>query len=144
MPRNTPPSWQEILWAKVWRDLRTGCWLWTGTRNAYGYGVTQYGGKTTQAHRLAYELRVGPIPHGMQIDHTCRTRHCVNPDHLEVVTRKENILRGESPAAQQARRTHCPRNHELAGDNLRVHDGHRECLTCARESARRRWREKTR
>lgn len=81
-----------------WVDITPGCWLWTGAKNWTGYGQrsVRVDGKvrTARAHRMAYELLVGPIPEGLTIDHLCRVRHCVNPDHLEPVTMKENARRG--------------------------------------------------
>lgn len=109
-------------------QLIRGCWEWTGAKNAGGYGVC----RGQQAHRASYELLVGPIPAGLQLDHLCRNRACVNPDHLEPVTRKVNILRGEGVAAKNARKTHCLNGHELTGHNLIQHKGGRECRACAR------------
>ena len=70
-----------------------GCWLWTGGIQPKGYGTFRFRGKHYLAHRAAYEMFVGPIPDGLEIDHTCCVRHCVNPDHLEPVTPSENVLR---------------------------------------------------
>ena len=85
------------------------------------------------AHRVAYEKAYGPIPEGLVIDHLCRNGLCVNPEHLEAVTRKENILRGEGACAQNARKTHCKRGHELIPENLiERSDGRRDCLLCDR------------
>lgn len=113
-----------------------GCWLWTGTSGAGGYGVVQIavGSRArTTAHRLVYELLVGPIPEGKQLDHLCRVRNCVNPAHVEPVTIRENVLRGVGPSAANARKTHCPKGHPLAGDNLVTRPrGGRECRTCHR------------
>lgn len=79
----------------------SGCWLWTAKRNSKGYGIFWTGPKTKEragtwnrAHRVAYRLFVGPIPDGMLLDHLCRVPGCVNPDHLEPVTNRENLLRG--------------------------------------------------
>ena len=83
----------ERFWPKV-RKTAT-CWLWTGSRNNMGYGKIKQADRRTMslAHRVSYELLVGPIPEGMQLDHLCRVRHCVRPDHLEVVTNRENNMR---------------------------------------------------
>lgn len=75
-------------------DPDTGCWVWQRAIKPEGYGYLTYKGKTTYAHRLFFERVYGPIPKGMDIDHLCRNRACVNPDHMEVVTRQENALRG--------------------------------------------------
>lgn len=122
--------------------MPNGCWEWTGciTKGERGgYGRISIGNrKLALAHRVAYELYVGPIPEGLTLDHLCRVRHCVNPTHLEPVTQRENCLRGESRAARHARQTHCVHGHPLSGDNLYTYpNGRRKraCLTCIR-----RWR----
>lgn len=109
-----------------------GCWEWTGTRT-YGYGRFRLRGKYVQAHRLMYELLVGPIPDGLQLDHLCRNRACVRPSHLEPVTQRENILRGEGPTANNATKTHCRYGHEFTPENTyQVKTGGRFCRACAR------------
>jgi hypothetical protein len=98
-----------------------GCWLWKGpTREANGsiYGRARWNGRMQQAHRVFYELANNPIPEGFQCDHLCGRTLCVNPDHIEVVTGRENTLRGNGPTAQNARKTHCLRGHLLEGENL--------------------------
>ncbi len=114
-----------------------GCWQWIGAKHSEGYGVIRADGRPAYAHRVAYELLVGPIPEGLDIDHLCRNRLCVNPTHLEPVTRRENLLRGDTITADQTRRTHCPQGHPYEGDNL-FHDkkGRRYCRACAREHSR--------
>jgi hypothetical protein len=112
-----------------------GCWEWTGVRNRSGYGKFEVRGKTLVAHRWSYEHFVGPIPEGFQVDHVkargCTLRSCVNPAHLEAVTAKENVHRSDSPCAENSRKTHCIRNHELSGDNVRVNkSGSRVCRAC--------------
>lgn len=97
------------------------CWLWAGTINNTGYGVLKRGGTdhvVVLAHRLAVQLDGREIPEGLVIDHLCRVRHCVNPAHLEIVTNRENVLRGVSPPSQEARKTHCKYGHPLSGENL--------------------------
>lgn len=91
------------------------------------------------AHRVAYELLIGPIPAGMTLDHLCRNRLCVNPVHLEAVTNRVNILRGTSPAAIHARKVACPNGHPYSGRERR---GTRICHTCMAARKRRRNREK--
>lgn len=111
-----------------------GCIEWNGALDQDGYGRV---GDWEMAHRVAYESERGPIPAGLQIDHLCRNRRCVNTKHLEAVTRRENILRGIGPTAVNARKTQCDAGHALAGDNLRVSpNGRRECKECGRV----RWR----
>ncbi len=95
---------------RFWRKFvtsDTGCWLWTGPLTRKGYGRFKVADKPIQAHRWAYAYLRGPIPEGLTIDHLCRMRHCVNPRHMEVVTSRENTLRGFGVAAQYARRAHC-------------------------------------
>ncbi len=113
-----------------------GCWLWTGKISNAGYGTMNALGGYVLAHRLSYELFVGPIPDGLVVDHKCDNRPCVNFEHLKPVTYQENILRGKGVAAQNARKTHCPKNHPLSGGNLRVCGGKRQCRTCSVESQR--------
>lgn len=125
----------DLLMSKV-HLAPGGCWDWTGALDRGGYGRTWSWTKVVAAHRLSYELRVGPIPVGLDLDHLCRNRRCVNPDHLEPVTRRENVLRGEGPSGQAARRTHCPTGHALEGDNLlpaKLLKGKRECRKCSNE-----------
>jgi hypothetical protein len=111
-----------------------GCIVWTGGLTIGGYGVfagvTARGSeKKVMAHRWAYEQHVGPIAEGLDIDHLCRNRACVNPDHLEPVTRLENIRRAA------AVKTHCPAGHPYDAANTYIRPGtvHRKCRTCARE-----------
>ena len=110
-----------------------GCWLWHGRRGRATYGAFYFGGVSTPAHRVTFEMAFGPIPEGLQIDHLCRTPACVNPYHLDAVTRRENILRGIGKSAENARKTHCPKGHPYSGENLRVRKtkrGRRACRTC--------------
>lgn len=112
-----------------------GCWLWTGALNWGGYGAVVRGTRPNQrrwmAHRFVYEIFVGPIPEGLDIDHLCRVRHCVNPDHLEPVTRRENLLRGQTVTAMRAAQTHCVNGHEFTTQNTyRYSDGTRKCRAC--------------
>lgn len=112
-----------------------GCIHWTGNV-LRGYGrVTKNGGANERAHRVAYKLFRGPIPDGLVLDHLCRNKRCVNPEHMEVVTIGENVLRGGSVPAQNARKANCVRGHPLVGGNLYTEmdrDGrtHRRCRTC--------------
>lgn len=93
------------------------CWIWTGTMDA-GYGTMSINSKDYRAHVLAVRLTGRLIPKGMNIDHLCRNTACVNPNHLEVVPIRINTLRGFSPIAQNVKKTHCPKGHPLAGQNL--------------------------
>lgn len=138
-----PPK--ERLLAGIAVDAETGCWNWTRSKNWKGYGLFGMGQrpnstqtKTVTAHRAAYELFVGPIPEGLDLDHLCRNRGCVNPAHLEPVTRKENLGRG---LHRNRGRTHCIRGHELIPENIYVRkNGYRRCNVCHREAMRRRYR----
>lgn len=127
---------EERFWG--WVDYTESCWLWTGAKTPDGYGVASWDGRSARAHRVAYELKVGPIPAGLTIDHLCRVRHCVNPAHLEVVTGRENILRGTGPAALAVRKTHCPQGHPYDAANTHVYKGTRRCRICMRENVRQR------
>lgn len=129
----------ERVWAKIERKP-DGCWHWTGSRLSNGYGVLG----PEYAHRAVYELLVGPISDGQELDHLCHNadlacpggweclhRRCVNPSHLEPVSPTENRQRGQSVAAVNLRKTHCPLGHPLDGANLYVRpSGWRECRTC--------------
>lgn len=107
------------FWTKVDRSPN-GCWIWLGAHtDGYGMWWSRELNRCVLAHRVAYELLVGPIPDGLQLDHLCRVRDCVNPEHLEVVTSRENTLRSPiAPAAVNARKTHCPRGHEYTPENI--------------------------
>ncbi len=111
------------------------CWLWTGSKDRDGYGdIRTSGTGHRSAHRYAYTVLVGVIPGGLSLDHLCRVHACVNPDHLEPVTNRENILRGTAPSAENARKTACPAGHELAGENLlALSRGGRSCKACHRD-----------
>jgi len=127
------------FWAKVTLPDETGCMNWTGSRKGNGYGEVSLkpAGKFL-VHRVAYTIANGPIPPGLVIDHLCRNPQCVNPEHLEAVTNRENTLRGAAMqnGAHNAAKTHCPQGHEYAGENLYVHNGHRSCVECKRERVR--------
>ena len=120
----------ERLLAKV--DKSGSFWTWTGHIDQGGYGRFQLNNRWRFAHRVAYETLSGPIPDGMDLDHLCRVRHCVNPDHLEAVSHRENVLRGEGLAARQARTTHCPKGHPYSEESTRHYAGRRFCRECNR------------
>lgn len=127
-------------------DASGDCWEWTGAVSQYGYGLTRHGGYSTRmAHRALWSELVGPIPKDMTIDHLCRNKLCVNPDHLEVVTMQVNQLRGYSPAGKNARKTHCKRGHPLSGDNIYRYGTQRICKQCLLLRGRQYyWRDKER
>lgn len=130
----------EKFWEKV--DASGDCWLWMGGLNTGGYGRFTLDGRRQRAHRVAYALLVAPVPSGLELDHLCRVRHCVNPDHLEPVTRRENLLRGAGPAQagyRQKRKTHCPQGHPYDESNTFVwaaRPSERSCIECNRVRAR--------
>lgn len=114
-------------------DPLTGCWLWQSTMLRKGYGKTG----NVLAHRYSYVQFVGPIPVGRQIDHLCRAHACVNPDHLEAVTARENLMRGDTMAARRAAITHCPVGHRYDRKNTYItRRNERKCRACGRSAAR--------
>lgn len=123
----------DRFWAKV--DKSGDCWIWTASRNPKGYGqIAMKPGGPKLAHRVAWELLNGPVPDGLQLDHLCRNRLCVNPAHLEPVDNRTNTLRGVGPTAINAQKTSCTRGHSLA--DAYVSKGMRYCRTCALEKQR--------
>ncbi|MFD9879982.1 HNH endonuclease signature motif containing protein [Streptomyces alboflavus] len=123
--------WTDRFLDKI-RGTAGGCWEWTGHVKPNGYGQVRINRRALHAHRVAYEAVRGPIPEGLVLDHLCRNRACVNPDHLEAVSHRTNILRGNGPAAHNARRTHCLRGHPFDDANTYVAaNGARHCRTCA-------------
>jgi len=129
------------FWEKVDLAAAGGCWEWTGGISDNGYGRFRAGGNKGYAHRFAWELLRGPIPGGLTIDHLCRNRRCVNPDHLEPVDCRTNLLRGVGPSAVNATKTRCVNGHPFDQRNTYVwKDGSRYCRECRRlrEAARRR------
>ena len=136
----------ERFTRKIGPLLETGCLTWLGWHNGSGYACFDAGSRSdgtrrkVRAHRIMWEIARGDIPEGMQVDHLCRNRGCINPKHLEIVTSRENTLRGESPSAVAARRTACIRGHDLTGENLRIETyggrSHRRCRTCHRDRVR--------
>lgn len=129
--------WQKVIISCAHSHNGTNCWEWTaGIVKGYGRFWSYRFGYEMQAHRWAWAFLVGPIPDGLQLDHLCRNRICVNPDHLEPVTNQINCLRGESIHAVNARKAFCKRGHPLFGENLRIKAGMRICRTCVRDMNR--------
>ena len=124
--------------------LPVGCWIWHKAigGNGYGYGWCKQQKKVVPAHRLVYQLLVGAIPPGKELDHKCRTVACVNPAHLEIVSHRENMLRGVSPIAINAKKKLCKKGHTLNGKNLITDNrNQRRCRICSNEYDRKRYHE---
>lgn len=145
MDKRLPPRFAEKF-----QVSDSGCWVWIAGKTGGGYAAfhlsVDVAGSSVKrrtkvyGHRYAYELLVGPIPDGLTLDHLCRNPGCVNPEHLEPVSIRVNILRGNNLAARNARKTHCKRGHELTGTNLRVNrGGGRACRACHNERSIRRY-----
>ena len=124
---------------KVCVEQETGCWLWTGSKNRNGYGKFWYHGRTGTAFRFAYKFWHGPLPPGHEPDHLCENKICVNPDHLEGVTRRENLIRGNSPVGLNARKLHCIRGHTFTTTTTYSWRGQRYCRICNNNRAKARY-----
>jgi hypothetical protein len=124
----------ERIEEKISPEPNSGCWLWMGSisPNGYAYVYVQAKRGPDLVHRILYEQKNGYIPTGLELDHLCRVRCCVNPDHLEPVTRRENVRRGLGPVARNMQKTHCPRGHELSNRAGKNPNQYRDCHICAR------------
>lgn len=132
-PATTLPPELLLCTTPVWSYNGTACRMFLGYIGKGGYGRKSRNGRLYMAHRLSYESAKGQIPVGLQIDHLCRNRACVNPEHLEPVTCKENTYRGFSPSMENAMKTHCIRGHPFSGANLIIWPSDpkkRVCATC--------------
>jgi len=123
-------SAEDRFWQKVDKGGDNGCWNWTAALTSSGYGKFMIQRVSSVAHRLSYTWLVGEIPEGLDLDHLCRNRRCVNPIHLEPVTRRENLLRGKTIPAEHAEKTHCPEGHEYNSENTYLKNGARHCRKC--------------
>jgi hypothetical protein len=140
-----PPSrpLSERIWDKV--DKTETCWIWTAGKSSDGYGRQSVDGHTRNAHRVVYEMLVGPIPDGMTLDHLCRVRACVNPSHLDPVSPVENWRRaqqdlGELGRATQTAKTQCPHGHPYDEANTYINRrGGRVCRACRNAYSRARF-----
>lgn len=128
----------QRFWDKARVNEVTGCWEWTAAKTDHGYGV--FGRKG--AHRVAFTtLRFDPGP-GLECDHLCRVRNCVNPNHMRAVTKQVNVLASTAPSARNAAKTHCVKGHPFTGENLKIVNAgngktKRQCATCLSERATR-------
>lgn len=113
-----------------------GCWIWTAADNGVGYGVAYFEERMQCTHRITYKVIVGPIPEGLKLDHLCRVPACCNPDHLEPVTHRENVRRGNAGGHYWAALTHCKRGHPFDEQNTARRSGRRHCRACARITQR--------
>ena len=150
MPASRP--WSIRFWEKVNkngpipqnRPELGPCWIFT-TKSKKGYGSFWQHGRVRPSHVVSYEYFHCPVPDGFELDHLCRVPSCVNPEHLEVVTHRENELRGAAPCALRARATHCINGHPFTQANVsRNKKGHRRCLKCHANRERARYLGKTR
>lgn len=124
------------FWEKV-REDESGCWLWTAAiGKPDGYGRFYMDGSMVLAHRLSLNATSVDVLREHQVDHLCRVRNCVNPDHLEAVSPRENNHRSDSPVGRNAKKTHCHRGHPLSGDNVRIYRNGSRVRRCCRECSR--------
>lgn len=131
IPTRTPTLLARFQ-ANVRIDEESGCHIWAADKDGRGYGKFSIRDVYYLAHRVAYTWRNGPIPDGLVLDHLCRVHLCVNPAHLEPVTNRENLARGETHMVQ----THCAAGHSLTGENARHYKGRRICRACERRRSR--------
>lgn len=137
MSHDLPKSTEKRLLEKVVKNTVTGCWEFTGSLLPAGYGILWNGERPEGAHRISYCLYKGEITPGMEVDHACNNRACVNPEHLRLLSHKDNIGRSATIMGKNARKTHCKRGHPLSGDNLKITpSGSRQCRECLRLHAR--------
>lgn len=136
-----PPA--ERFWESVGQDgpfslfknAPGPCWTWNGGHNRDGYAQITANGRTNGAHRFSYELHIGPIPVGLEVDHCCRRRDCTNPDHLRAVTHAEN-MRNSNVGHNSRSKTHCPQGHAYDRETVGPYGKQRVCGTCARKATR--------
>lgn len=125
----------ELIADRSIPEPNSGCWLWLAGCYGNGYGCMSINGRQQPAHVASYEAHYGSVPSGLELDHRCRNKLCVNPDHLDPVTHAENVRRWA------ASRTHCKRGHAIAEHNYERRDGYRQCRECHRlDEAKRRAR----
>ena len=150
---NLTPKEHKRLFAKIKIDKKSGCWLWAGGKDQSGYGQGFLQGRRERVHRIIYAAYKGPIERNKgkkikQLDHLCRVKHCCNPDHLELVTPRENVHRGTSPVAINVKKKVCKYGHKFSV----APSGRRVCRTCDNARHKRRkegankeyWKQKAR
>lgn len=135
------PDWEKYEQRTDTSRGELGCWLWTGKLNHDGYARAVFGKRHQMVHRWIYEQTYGPVPEGLECDHVCRNRACVNPAHINAVTHYENMQNRsmESFGKAQREKTHCPKGHPLSGDNLYVapkRPTRRDCKACRSQSSK--------
>lgn len=137
MSRRRPIAESIDIWISRYVQPQGDCWAWGGDLSPNGYGTVHVWGRGTMAHRVFYEYFIAPIPPGLDLDHLCRVRNCVNPWHLDPVTRSVNLKRAANPKHNSSK-THCPQGHPYEGENLYItpSTGGRVCLTCNRAQGR--------
>jgi HNH endonuclease len=125
-------------------EPNSGCWLWLGCLDGKNYGILGIDRRNVYAHRFSYVQKFGAIPAGKELDHKCRNTYCCNPDHVEPVTHRENMLRSPlTLGGRHIRRTHCPHGHEYSEDNTYIGPlGHRFCKICRRAFDKKRGHER--
>lgn len=136
--RTTPIKTVNRWFERHVTESPDGCWIWHGARTRNGYGQVTFNGRLAMAHRALYEYMVATVPAGLDLDHLCRVRACVNPYHLDPVTRAVNLRRGDTRRTHNSSRTHCPQGHPYDDANTRIGvAGRRHCRTCDRGRAAR-------
>lgn len=142
MGLNKEKTMKESSLSNYWSKTDRGggvdsCWNWLAYKNIRGYGVIRFNGKNEQAHRVSYREFFGDIEKGFELDHRCKNTSCVNPYHLEAVSHRENVLRGNSPAALHAKKIACYKGHQFSKENTWFFDGgRRRCRICTLERNR--------
>lgn len=122
------PRMPQRFWNKI-SVSESGCWEWQAAKKS-GYGYYKSSGKTGRAHRIAYAILVAPIPDSLVCDHLCENKGCVNPNHIEPVTDRINIMRGPAPSSMNAKKTHCIRGHKFEPGSYYSSQGWRDCKKC--------------
>lgn len=137
MRRSRHPPLEQRFWPQV--EKTDTCWLWRGWIDKDGYGNIHGFGKQQGSHRVAWMMLNGAVPDGLVIDHICRVRNCVNPEHLRAITFVQNVMCGEGPCARHKRKTHCTNGHELTEENVHLRGGGkwRSCRICERAADKR-------